>query len=106
MSGHTQGPWKASESDPAEGAHVFWITAPQGCGQHNGEVDITSVPGNKPANAHLIAAAPDLLKALKNILRRFENCARFSGSEDWAIDAATKKARAALAKAEGRTESC
>jgi hypothetical protein len=65
---HTPGPWKAAQSDPAEGAHVFWIVAPQGCGPNNGEVDIVSVPGNKPANANLIAAAPDLLLALRRLL--------------------------------------
>lgn len=58
----------------------------------------------KVEDARLIAAAPELLEHLKNITTRFERCMRFDGNADWAIQEATKAARAAIAKAEGRQE--
>ncbi len=61
----TPGPWSATESAPAEGYHVFWISAPQALGPHNGEKDICSVPGRDVGNARLIAAAPELYGAAK-----------------------------------------
>jgi hypothetical protein len=107
---HTPGPWKATESDPAEGAHVFWITAPQGCGPNNGEVDITTMHGNKPANARLIAAAPELLEALRyaekglalantQALEQLKERNEYESIFQAPLDAA----RAAIAKAEGKT---
>jgi hypothetical protein len=51
----------------------------------------------RAANAHLIAAAPDLLAALKNLVRKIErdNLSTTAGM-------GTAKARTAIAKAEGR----
>ncbi len=54
-------------------------------------------------DALLIAAAPDLLMALKTLLRKFENCARSQGNDDDVIAVATEPARLAIAKAEGIT---
>lgn len=48
----------------------------------------------------LEAAAPDLLAELKNIVPRFEACARFAGNSNDTIGAATEKAHAAIARAE------
>ena len=53
------------------------------------------------ANAHLIAAAPDLLAALRDL----HACHRaFSGADNWTAldDDARAAAEAAIAKAEGR----
>ena len=66
MSKHTKGPWTATQSDPAEGCDLWWITA---CPAANQEKEIATVPGGYPherheANARLIAAAPDLLEML------------------------------------------
>lgn len=88
MSKHTPGPWTHEgqgditgvENDPANGCV--------------GEVDVAcvylrTVPGRHEANARLIAAAPDLLKALEDIAGYYPN--------SWASDTA----RAAIAKATG-----
>lgn len=66
---HTPGPWKATHSDPAEGVDCWWITA--NVLPSNGEKEICSVPSgyrSVEANAHLIAAAPELLAALRGIV--------------------------------------
>jgi hypothetical protein len=56
-------------------------------------------------SAKLIAAAPELLEALKNLLRVEEswcNLNEFCNRGD--LDAAMEKARAAIAKAEGESK--
>ncbi len=50
-------------------------------------------------NALLIAAAPDLLGALQNLLPRFEKAARHAGNDDETISCATEMHRAAIKKA-------
>jgi hypothetical protein len=52
-------------------------------------------------DATLIAAAPDLLAALKRILHKFEVCARLHGNDDEVISEVTSFAREAIAKATG-----
>ena len=54
------------------------------------------------ANARLIAAAPELLAALKDVTERFVRCAVHSGSDREFVEGAVEHARAAIAKAEGR----
>ena len=88
MSKHTQGPWTVSnetdisgiENDPENGcvgpvdvAHVY----------------LRTVQGRTEANARLIAAAPDLLEALREIAADYSDPIRL--------------ARAAIAKATGET---
>ncbi len=111
---HTPGPWIAAQSDPAEGCDVWWITA---CPAANQEKEIATVPGGYPherheANASLIAAAPELLEALRELLTdmviaqgnmrkaakrdpAWEGCAEI-------IQPRVDAARAAIAKAEGK----
>ncbi len=67
-------------------------------------VKLDGIPSKEgEANARLIAAAPDLLEALTLCLRFAETEAN---QEDACYDAkpAVEKARAAIAKAEGRAE--
>lgn len=92
MSNHTPGPWFVGET--------WKLRPPIYC--NTGEI-CTTEHGQEDsrANARLIAAAPELLEALKELV-------------EWAMDAATEldipthspscisKARAAIAKAEGR----
>jgi hypothetical protein len=95
---HTPGPWKASDRFPGV------ILDDHAIPRQLASVAILS-DSEQDANARLIAAAPDLLEQLKNILARFENCARIHGNtEDWVIDAATEKARAVIAKATGEEQ--
>jgi hypothetical protein len=51
------------------------------------------------ANARLFAAAPDMLKELRNLRRRFHAACIHAGSAEWAATAACADADAAIAKA-------
>ena len=108
MSKHTPGPWEVKRS---RSGYPYRIYAPNADDHRNGAVgrDVTrwgafSLPSSKEAeaNARLIAAAPDLLEALREIakgegpfstdrLTHAENC----------IEAMQEIARVAIAKAEG-----
>jgi hypothetical protein len=82
---HTPGPWKiACESGD-------WFATLN---------DYAPIPATE-ANARLIAAAPDLLEALRDVIGWVPGGA----AEMWHTDAPTKaveRARAAIAKAEGK----
>jgi hypothetical protein len=78
---HTPGPWLPVELKL--GSRSFWIAIHSG-----GRLPETE------ANARLIAAAPDLLEALKAIMSD-----RFNGPDSEPI---WRRAEAAIAKAEGR----
>ena len=112
----TPGPWQATRSDPAEGADVFWITGHYEPGNNNSETEITSVPGNKPANAHLIAAAPllfgELCNAREIIHDHVQVWSMHEFCDDWqshtadeckALERALDAIDAALAKARGES---
>lgn len=93
---HTAGPWSVAEYGDGDSLVI-----------HAGEdwrVCFMATPGSSPrametieANARLIAAAPDLLEALKEIERICGGASNFTGESVIAA-----KARAALAKAEGQ----
>ena len=108
MSKHTPGPWEAIPFDEDGEQHFGIINARQPCGGKIKTADIARIwpRGGKAktaANASLIAAAPELLEALKFILADYEDA-----REEWnSFDAETyadhliAEARAAIAKAEG-----
>jgi hypothetical protein len=85
MSTHTPGPWRVSNPQSPECALVITddLTIARA---YVGD----KAPATANANAHLIAAAPDLLAALKYLLE-------LGGDDDRRI-----AAEAAIAKAEGR----
>lgn len=99
MSGHTPGPWYA---DPSKRVKGFAVT-------HDGEPNPLAIALRKPknsyskgipdtkalANARLIAAAPELLEALEELLQLIE-----IERPDWQ-HTEQHRARAALAKARG-----
>jgi hypothetical protein len=99
---HTPGPWTlllddryrpgVEASDSAISIVIF--------GVKNKDDDYAGIRGKDDqeatANAHLIAAAPELLEALKTLATQAES----HGAEGIYWD----KARAAIAKAEGRAE--
>lgn len=60
----TQGPWVLSEDRGHMGSWLLYSEEEYGIGQ---AWDINDNPENK-ANAHLIAAAPDLYEALKKMV--------------------------------------
>ena len=104
MSKHTPGPWRIlpEECDKPYirvrgtvlGARykVANVITPSYEGVHEREAEETR------ANARLIAAAPELLEALKLMVERFADSAGYFG--DFKSDA-VKNAEAAIAKAEG-----
>ena len=108
---HTPGPWRYDQSHPqvVEGRDNggLWVRRALAYGHTESEVD---------ANARLIAAAPDLLAALRDVSRQLEAYKEFAEQwftdgvpEDWrgrcaCANAELDKARAALAKAKGESE--
>ena len=108
MTKHTPGPWVLD--DPCEnnpqramgGEQIFKVT---GCGFGSGLIaDVSSwwySRESAKANARLIAAAPDMLAALEQVLELHAKCER-ENMIDWQwFDAAYYAARAAIAKARG-----
>ena len=101
----TSGPWKATRSDPSQGADVWWITgifSERG----NSEKDIATVCGglapSAEANAQLIAAAPDLHRALSAAQAALKSYEYGNASPELAAEIGAFADRA-LAKAEGRS---
>ena len=90
---HTPGPWRVQRQNPSpttgewmiSGANPGYLAEVRDCGS-----------GDVQANARLIAAAPDLLDALKDALCALECCGK-----DYP---AASKAKAAIAKATGETK--
>lgn len=82
MSKHTPGPWFYAESE---------VGTPFVDSESVGDLSAVALPlDEQKANAHLIAAAPDLLEALEDLLPWLEDARMADG------------ARAAIAKARGQ----
>ena len=60
MNKHTPGPWKARLNEEPQ----WWICGPKG----EFQIIATTSQGNDKANANLMATAPEMLKALEDIL--------------------------------------
>ena len=82
---HTPGPWEILYNDPQE---EYWVTRPH---YDAGPAKIVY----HIEDARLIAAAPDLLEALKEMLDNHEDACTGYG------EGAAEKARAAITKATG-----
>ena len=103
MAKHTPGPWKAVQHDRG------WWTVLQGAWDisHNeasrpgvvasSKYSVMSIPENE-ANARLIAAAPELLEALKGAAMVIDACIRNSATVP--VPGISRIMRAAIAKAE------
>jgi len=99
MSAHTPGPWLISYKHE-DGTKIAIDDAHGIDGERN--YDLVTVEHGDPdellANAHLVAAAPELLKALQDVI------GWVPGGSAWHTDAAAKsveRARAVIAKATG-----
>lgn len=98
MSKHTPGPWevcrdsRGCQSVRAKSGFLAFTPSIQHYNDPTRYIDETE---EAKANAHLIAAAPDMLEALKDVIQivRVDEWPRLSG-----------KCRAAIAKAEGVNE--
>lgn len=102
---HTPGPWRAQK--PLRQGLVVdrkWeIVAPLEGGEMVIVGEHTGVDCLREANARLIAAAPEMLEALREIHKRW-CCPEPSRLKDWSArcDVMADYARAAIAKAEGQ----
>jgi hypothetical protein len=101
MSNHTPGPWRVYEDD-VEGIHIMGHGAP------NEEICIICEKVMTGADAQLIAAAPELLAALKDMLTLRETlqdmlAMRVAVPQDFLLDAnrIIEKAQTVIAKIEG-----
>jgi hypothetical protein len=94
MSKHTAAPWTATASTPEDGFECFFIYAGEGYSQR--QVATVDGPQNEKgeANAKLIAAAPELLEALKCLTDQIFDQEIMISWDD------KQKALAAIAKAE------
>jgi hypothetical protein len=127
---HTPGPWMVTSSDRPHGAGRDDVLAVRGAHQGNGISSVLAeVTCDRPgaenrgearANAALIAAAPDLLAALRELegvagdaaLALQARAARLPEGPAWVelqaysedLSRKAGAARAAIAKAEGRAE--
>jgi hypothetical protein len=74
MPKHTPGPWAITEKRLTNGATLNVWSPPDQDGYRYvvARVDAGVEPGEGDANAHLIAAAPDLLAALKSAVAEIE----------------------------------
>ena len=88
MSKHTPGPWVIAERVPTARIDNARMIRP--ADHHNYEYGATAIVGTSEANARLIAAAPELLAALQDMVEVAESQGHI-----------VKKARAAIAKATG-----
>ena len=90
---HTPGPWTVYFEFNVKDDHGRGIAA---CGGHGSNRNPEQAHNENVANAKLIAAAPDLLEALKNLLENEK-------LDDWEPSLIESRiaARAAINKAEG-----
>src|SRR5690349_14596076 len=105
--GHTPGPWEYRDVAIYSTVALMDWADPQNPSPRDYVmvVDLTSaMSGNSEADARLIAAAPDLLKALRGCLNPLELFAEGDRSDAARRDAAKRAqiALAAIAKAEGK----
>ena len=84
MSKHTPGPWQAYHDHG-------WLVVESKCENLYVRIEKGSSARKHMPDARLIAAAPELLEALRKLL--------FADDQEW--DAAVVAARAAIARAEG-----
>jgi hypothetical protein len=99
---HTPGPWYVyDDGDDEESSDIItgWIDNEAG----GDNWDIAVIPGDRPigerkANAHLMAAAPELLAALENLVASIENV-DFSSHAGVYDQIPWARAEAALARA-------
>ena len=96
----TPGPWETAEHGKKPGNTSVEVQTENGL-----PVAIMSFCGSAPANAALIAAAPDLLNALESALSEMDAFQKYWTSPKMGMKRGTsqaqEQARAAIAKAKG-----
>lgn len=92
---HTPGPWKSFQRLSQDGLPEIVVTAENGC-----PIAVVSNHAEFKANTRLIAAAPELLEALK-VCAALINIQNGNLHQD--VNAILDVTKAAVAKAEGRS---
>ena len=106
----TPGPWFIAGSIPEEGVDCFWIKSQPSPAMRGFTKDIATADGyqsdpERAANAHLIAAAPDMYEALNKIINRLQmDIDDGSRPDEWSMKALVKYAKEAQPKAKGETQ--
>lgn len=96
---HTPGPWRIFETD--HGSKIIGIGSEDGAGVADAGFGLWGGDSDEArANARLVAAAPELLEALKYLVMHCKGLDRFEGNP---INEAIRAGREAIAKAEGRS---
>ena len=98
---HTPGPWNADKATYHNGYIEYFVRRDGDAVAITGDITDPETKQPSEANAQLIAAAPDLLEALKWIM---SECRVFCQDSMDIDDGAVYSAREAIAKAEGRGE--
>ena len=88
--------WDGDDPEPTS------IHIPIAVGHHTLAIVTHMVANEREANAHLIAAAPDLLEALVELRDKAKGLA--GSDHEWIVEDAIEKAEAAIAKAKGLGE--
>jgi len=92
----TPGPWELWPLEDSDSVRIFAGTHYVGSiGNSDDE------PSQTRANGHLIAAAPDMYEALKEIARA-DTIAHSTGKYSLVVESCAESARAAISKAEGK----
>jgi len=97
MSAHTPGPWSVELARGKDGEPCYYAVVAPPTAEHSWNPVASTWGAANGANARLIAAAPDLLAALEEILRLTAT------RHDDASYKANAVAIAALAKAKGQS---
>lgn len=100
--GHTPGPWPVTRTGDGK-RYIIGDGLIEGPGGYEvAEVYADDCdPAVALANANLIGAAPDLLRELINLRRRFHNCCLGGGSSSEYVAGCTPDADDAIARATG-----
>lgn len=120
VSGHTAGPWAVEDPMGDEAGDSLWIIQETKSGQvcdwrnialvcsddpEDAEDSRPITPNERDANARLIAAAPELLVSVQELLEPLERASAAMVAKGWVADenveSAFDRARAAIAKATG-----
>jgi hypothetical protein len=100
MKRETAGLWLATPMTKGGG---FWIESAVESAAFDDDVVVAQVDGNRPRDAALLAAAPELLKALDELLVVAESDLQANPNPHPMRVAIVNDAKAALAKARGET---
>lgn len=102
MSGYTKGPWEAVQYPEGWAVRTVYVSD-EGYRTTTWPAVINAAGQPNEANAHLIAASPDMYEALKEVTKELSAWAEITinGVADTRLLGMVSRAKAALSKAEG-----